>query len=123
MFAASILPLSTAYTVCEGLGFESGVGQKFGEAPAFYWLYTGLIVAGGAVVLIPGLPLVKIAVLSQVVNGVVLPFVLIFMLLLINKKDLMGEYINRSLFNAIAWATTVVMIVLTVGWFWTLRSG
>ena len=123
LFAASILPLSTAYTVCEGMGFESGVGRKFGEAPAFYWLYTALLVAGGAVVLIPGLPLVKIAVLSQVVNGVVLPFVLIFMLLLINKKDLMGEYINKRLFNVIAWATTVVMIGLTLAWFWTLRSG
>jgi len=123
LFAASILPLSTAYTVCEGMGFESGVGRKFGEAPVFYWLYTALLVAGGAVVMIPGLPLVKIAVLSQVVNGVVLPFVLIFMLLLINKKELMGEYINRRLFNVIAWATTVVMIVLTVAWFWTLRSG
>ena len=123
LFAASILPLSTAYTVCEGLGLESGVSQRFGEAPAFYWLYTLLIVAGGAVVLIPGLPLVKIAVLSQVVNGVVLPFVLIFMLLLINKKELMGEYVNRPLFNVIAWATTGLMIVLTIVWFWTLRSG
>ena len=123
LFAASILPLSTAYTVCEGLGFESGVGQKFGEAPIFYWLYTALIVAGGAVVLIPGLPLVKIAVLSQVVNGVVLPFVLIFMLLLINKKELMGEYVNKPLFNAVAWATTVIMIALTLAWFWTLHSG
>ena len=78
LFAASILPLSTAYTVCEGMGFESGVDKKFSEAPFFYWLYTLLIVAGGAVLLIPGLPLVKIAVLSQVVNGIVLPFVLIF---------------------------------------------
>src|SRR6201981_2395814 len=123
LFAASILPLSTAYTVCEGLGFESGVGMKFSEAPWFYWLYTLLIVAGGAVVLLPGLPLVKIAVLSQVVNGVVLPFVLIFMLLLINKRDLMGKYVNTRLFNAIAWLTTVVMIVLSAAWFWTLRSG
>ena len=123
LFAASILPLSTAYTVCEGLGFESGVGRKFGEAPAFYWLYTALIVAGGVVVLIPGLPLVKIAVLSQVVNGVVLPFVLIFMLLLVNKKELMGEYVNKPLFNAVAWATTVIMIGLTAAWFWSLRSG
>jgi len=123
LFAASILPLSTAYTVCEGLGLESGIGRKFGEAPAFYWLYTALIVAGGAVVLSPRLPLVKIAVLSQVVNGIVLPFVLIFMLLLINKKDLMGEYVNKPLFNFVAWATTVIMIVLTVAWFWTLRSG
>src|ERR1700693_5948759 len=100
LFAASILPLSTAYTVCEGLGFESGVDKKFSDAPFFYWLYTLLIVAGGAVLLIPGLPLVKIAVLSQVVNGIVLPFVLIFILLLINKKELMGEYVNSHLFNA-----------------------
>jgi NRAMP (natural resistance-associated macrophage protein)-like metal ion transporter len=123
LFAASILPLSTAYTVCEGLGFESGVDKKFGEAPVFYWLYTLLIVAGGAVLLIPGLPLVRIAVLSQVVNGVVLPFVLIFMLLLINKKELMGEHVNTRLFNAVAWLTTVVMIGLTMAWFWTLRGG
>src|SRR6266446_3184212 len=122
LFAASILPLSTAYTVCEGLGFESGVGRRFGEAPLFYWLYTLLIVAGGAVVLIPGLPLVKIAVLSQVVNGVVLPFVLIFMLVLINKKELMTKYVNSHLFNAVAWLTTVVMIGLTIAWFWTLRG-
>jgi len=123
LFAASILPLSTAYTVCEGLGFESGVDKKFGEAPVFYWLYTLLIVAGAAVVMIPGLPLLKIAVLSQVVNGIVLPFVLIFMLLLINKKDLMDEFVNTRLFNGIAWATTVVMIGLTIAYFWTLRSG
>jgi NRAMP (natural resistance-associated macrophage protein)-like metal ion transporter len=122
LFAASILPLSTAYTVCEGLGFESGVDKRFGEAPFFYWLYTLLIVAGGAVLLIPGLPLVKIAVLSQVVNGIVLPFVLIFMLLLINKKELMGEYVNSRLFNAVAWLTTVVMIGLTIAYFWTLRG-
>jgi len=114
LFAASILPLSTAYTVCEGLGFESGVERKFSEAPAFYWLYTALIVAGAAVVLIPGLPLIKIAVFSQVVNGAVLPFVLIFMLLLINKKELMGEFVNKRTFNIIAWATTVIMIGLTV---------
>jgi len=114
LFAASILPLSTAYTVCEGLGLESGVERKFSEAPAFYWLYTALIVAGGAVVLIPGLPLIKIAVFSQVVNGAVLPFVLIFMLLLINKKELMGEFVNKRTFNIIAWATTAIMIGLTV---------
>ena len=114
VFAASILPLSTAYTVCEGLGFESGVERNFSEAPVFYWLYTALIVAGGAVVLIPGLPYLKIAVFSQVVNGAVLPFVLIFMLLLINKKELMGDFANKPMFNIIAWATTVIMIVLTV---------
>ena len=123
LFAASILPLSTAYTVCEGMGFESGVDKKFSEAPFFYWLYTLLIAAGASVLLIPGLPLVKIAVLSQVVNGIVLPFVLIFMLLLINKKELMGTHVNTRLFNAVAWLTTVVMIGLTMAWFWTLRAG
>jgi NRAMP (natural resistance-associated macrophage protein)-like metal ion transporter len=122
LFAASILPLSTAYTVCEGLGFESGVSKKFGEAPVFYWLYTVLIVAGAGVILTPNLPLVKISILSQVVNGAVLPFVLIFMLLLVNKKELMGEHVNSRLFDVIAWATTVIMIGLTLAWFWTLRS-
>jgi Mn2+/Fe2+ NRAMP family transporter len=97
--------------------------MKFGEAPIFYWLYTILIVAGAGVILTPNLPLVKITILSQVVNGVVLPFVLIFMLLLINKKELMGEYVNSRLFNVVAWATTVVMIGLTLAWFWTLRHG
>jgi len=124
LFAASILPLSTAYTVCEGLGFESGVGKQFSEAPAFYWLYTILIAAGGIVILLPGLPLVKITVLSQVVNGAVLPFVLIFMLLLINKKELMGEFVNKPTFNTIAWATTVIMIGLTLLLVWgTLHGG
>ena len=123
LFAASILPLSTAYTVCEGLGFESGVSKKFGEAPVFYWLYTVLIVAGAGVILTPNLPLIKISILSQVVNGAVLPFVLIFMLLLVNRKELMGEHVNSRLFDVIAWATTVIMIGLTLAWFWTLRSG
>ena len=123
LFAASILPLSTAYTVCEGLGLESGVERKFSEAPAFYWLYTALIVAGGAVVLIPGLPLIKIAVFSQVVNGAVLPFVLFFMLLLINKTELMGEFVNKRTFNIIAWATTVIMIGLTVWWLYGKAHG
>ncbi|HEV7220945.1 MAG: Nramp family divalent metal transporter [Terriglobales bacterium] len=123
LFAASILPLSTAYTVCEGLGFESGVGKKFGEAPVFYWLYTILIAAGAGVILIPNLPLVKISILSQVVNGVAVPPVLVFMLLLVNKKELMGKYVNSKAYNAIAWVTTVVMTVLSLAWFWTLRHG
>jgi len=115
LFAASILPLSTAYTVCEGLGFESGVDLKFSEAPFFYWLYTLLILAGGALVLlIPGQKLVKIVLWTQVLNGIVLPFVLIFMLLLINKKELMGEYVNTRLFNAAALATTILVIGLSV---------
>jgi NRAMP (natural resistance-associated macrophage protein)-like metal ion transporter len=114
LFAASILPISTAYTVCEALGFESGVDKKFSEAPAFYWLYTILLAAGGAVILLPNVPLVKISILSQVVNGIVLPFVLVAMLVLINKRELMGKHVNSRAFNAIAWATTVIMIVLTL---------
>jgi Mn2+/Fe2+ NRAMP family transporter len=115
LFAASILPLSTAYTVCEGLGFESGVDKKFSEAPFFYWLYTFLIAAGGAIVLlIPGERLIRIVLWSQVVNGLVLPFVLVFMLLLINKKDLMGEYTNSHLFNAVAWGTTIIVAGLSI---------
>ena len=119
LFAASILPISTAYTVCEGLGFESGVGRKFKEAKVFYWLYTLLLITGGGVILLPNVPLVKISILSQVVNGIVLPFVLIFMLLLINKSELMGKYVNGTWFNFIAWATTIIMIGLTIGWFVT----
>jgi NRAMP (natural resistance-associated macrophage protein)-like metal ion transporter len=122
LFAAAILPLSTAYTVCEGLGFESGLDKKFREAPFFYWLYTLLIAAGAGVVLLPHLPLIKIAIFSQVVNGMVLPFVLIFMLKLINKKELMGDHANTRIFNVIAWITVLVMIGLTAGWFWSLRG-
>jgi NRAMP (natural resistance-associated macrophage protein)-like metal ion transporter len=114
LFAASILPLSTAYTVCEALGFESGLNKKFNEAPIFYWLYTGLIAAGALIILIPEFPLIKVAVLSQVLNGILLPAVLIFMLLLVNKRDLMGRFKNPKLYNAIAWALTVIVIVLTV---------
>ena len=113
LFAASILPMSTAYAVCEGLGVESGLDKKFEEAPFFYWLYTGLIVAGAGVILWPNLPLVKITILSQVINGAVLPFVLVAMLLLINKRELMGRYVNRRFFNIVAWVTAIVLIVLT----------
>jgi len=118
LFAASILPLSTAYTVCEGLGFESGVGRKFSEAPVFYWLYTILIAAGAGLILLPNVPLIKINLYSQAVNGVALAPVLIFMLLLVNKKELMGEYVNSTMQNVIAWATTAIMTVLSVPLVW-----
>ena len=113
LFAASILPLSTAYTVCEGLGFESGLDRKFGEAKVFYWLYTILVGLGAAATLIPGLPLIKVTILSQALNGILLPAVLVFMLLLINKERLMGRYVNSRLFNVVAWVTAIVIIVLT----------
>jgi Mn2+/Fe2+ NRAMP family transporter len=114
LFAASILPLATAYYVCEGMGWESGIDHDFKSAPQFMWLYTGLIAIGALIILIPNAPLIAIMLISQVVNGVMLPFVLIFMLLLINNKDLMGEYINTKTFNRIAWTTVIVMVVLTL---------
>jgi NRAMP (natural resistance-associated macrophage protein)-like metal ion transporter len=114
LFAASILPLATAYYVCEGMGWESGIDKNFKTAPQFMWLYTGIIAVGALIILIPNAPLIPIMLISQVVNGVMLPFVLIFMLLLINNKDIMGEYVNSRLFNGIAWATVAIMIALTL---------
>src|SRR6478672_424665 len=114
LFAASILPISTAYAVCEGLGLESGLDKRFEEAPAFYWLYTALIVFGAGVILIPRFPLFRVMVLSQVANGVLLPFVLIFVLLLVNDKELMGGYTNSRGYNVASWFTVVVMIGLTI---------
>jgi NRAMP (natural resistance-associated macrophage protein)-like metal ion transporter len=115
LFSASILPLATAYYVCEGLGVESGINKRFHEAPTFYWLYTALIALGAlAVVLLSEQKQVPIILLSQVANGVLLPIVLIFMLRLSNRVDLMGVYRNTRTFNAIAWVTCVVMILLTL---------
>jgi NRAMP (natural resistance-associated macrophage protein)-like metal ion transporter len=115
LFAASILPLATAYTVCEGLGFESGINKRPHEAPAFYSLYTGLIIVGGLTVLVlKETRQVPIILFSQVANGILLPFVLIFMLRLCNREDLMGSHRNTRLFNIIAWTTCVVIIALTV---------
>ncbi len=115
LFSASILPLATAYYVCEGLGFESGINKRFSEAPVFYWLYTSLIVLGALVViLLSEEKQVPVILLSQVANGILLPFVLIFMLRLINREDLMGTYRNTKAFNAIAWVTCGILIAATL---------
>ena len=114
VFAACILPLSTAYSVCEGLGFESGVSRTWKEAPIFYWLYTLLIVVGAGVVLVPNFPMVKMILLSQVLNGMLLPLILIFMIILVNKKGLMKEWVNPPLYNAVAWVTAIVVIGMTL---------
>jgi NRAMP (natural resistance-associated macrophage protein)-like metal ion transporter len=114
LFAASILPLSTAHVICEGLGFEAGLDNKFKEAPTFYSLYTFLIIVGAGIVLYPKAPLWKILIYSQVGNGIWLPIVLIFILLLVNRKDLMGEHTNSFGFNLVAWAMSVIMIILTL---------
>jgi Mn2+/Fe2+ NRAMP family transporter len=123
ILSAAILPLATAYNICEGLGAESGVNKRFSEAPVFYWLYTFLIVGGAGVVLIPHLPLLRVILFSQVANGVLLPFLLIFMLLLVNRKELMGEYRNSRLANVIAWSTSIVIMILTIAMVWTSATG
>jgi NRAMP (natural resistance-associated macrophage protein)-like metal ion transporter len=114
LFAASILPLSTTYLICEGLGWEVGIDKKFVEAPQFYGFYSLIIFLGAGIVLYPNFPLIPIMYFSQVINGMVLPFILIFMLLLINDKKLMGDHTNGLLFNAITWVTTIVMIGFTL---------
>lgn len=114
VFAASILPLSTAYSFCEGMGWETGVDKRFKEAPQFFGLYTALIVIGSGVVLYPKFSLLWVMYLSQVGNGILLPFILIFMLLLVNNKDIMGEHVNSKTYNIISWFTVVAMIVLTI---------
>ena len=114
LFAASILPLSTAHVICEGLGFEAGIDHKFRDARIFYGLYTGLIAAGAGIILIPKAPLLKILILSQVGNGIWLPIVLIFVLLLVNRRSLMGDYVNGRIFNVVAWVISIAMIILTL---------
>lgn len=114
LFAACILPLSTAFYICEGMGWESGVDNDFRQAPQFFWLFTVIIVISALTILIPGAPLITIMYISQVVNGAVLPFVLIFMLRLINNSRIMGNYVNGPFFNIIAWFTVIIMIILTI---------
>jgi Mn2+/Fe2+ NRAMP family transporter len=123
LLAAAILPLATAYNICEGLGFEAGIERRFKEAPIFYWLYTLLIVGGAGFVLIPGLPLLKVILLSQVANGVLLPFVLFYMLTLVNRKRIMQEYTNKLWQNIVAWATAILMLALTAGILWNAVMG
>src|ERR1700751_3372921 len=114
LFAASILPLSTSYVVCEALGFESGIDRKFGEAKIFYALYTAIIFIGAFFVLVLGRFANTILIWSQVLNGFLLPAVLIFVLILVNRKDLMGEQVNTKAFNWVAWICTVAVIMLTL---------
>ena len=114
IFSASILPLATAYYICEAFGVEAGIDKSWDEAPVFYWLYTLLIIIGAGVILIPNVPLILVMLWSQVINGILLPFILLYMLSLVNNRDIMGDYVNSKGFNIIAWLTTIIMIGLTV---------
>jgi Mn2+/Fe2+ NRAMP family transporter len=116
LFAASVLPLSTAYTVCEAFGFESGVDKRFAEAPIFFGLYLAIIVLGAVPVLVPNAPLLTIIFWSQVISGMLLPVVVIAMLLLVNDRALMGKHVNGGIFNLIAWTTAIALIVATLAY-------
>ncbi|HPV31055.1 MAG TPA: divalent metal cation transporter, partial [Deltaproteobacteria bacterium] len=114
LFAASILPLSTAYSVCESFGWETGVDKNFTEAPQFYILYTLLIFIGAGVILFPDIPLIRIMMISQVINGLALPFVLVCMLIIINDRKIMRDYVNSKFYNVIVVVFTVAISVLSL---------
>lgn len=123
MFAASILPLSTAYTVCEAFGWESSLDKKFSEAPQFYGFYCFTVFMSGVAILMPNLPLVPIMFISQVLNGVALPVVLVFMFLLVNDKAVMTEYTNGPILNFISWVAVALLVVLSAAMLAFLAMG
>lgn len=114
VFTAAILPLSTAYYVCEAFGFQSGVENRFRDARFFYLFYLSLIVIGAAFVLLPNAPLLAVIFYSQVLNGILLAPILVFMLLLVNNPRLMGPYVNNRVFNIIAWGSVIIVGGLTL---------
>jgi Mn2+/Fe2+ NRAMP family transporter len=114
LLGAIIVPLATAYYICEAMGWEAGVNKTFHEAPQFMWIYTLTIALASLVILIPKAPLVFLMVLSAFVNGLLLPFVLVYALLLVNDKKLMGDYTNPRSYNYISWGTVLAIVGLTV---------
>jgi Mn2+/Fe2+ NRAMP family transporter len=114
VLAATVMPLTTSYAVCESFGWEAGVSRKFSEAPAFMGLYTALIVVGALVVLVPGMPLAGLIILSQNLNGILLPIILVFMLLLVNNRRIMGDHVNPPWLNVLGWGLTGLIVALTL---------
>jgi NRAMP (natural resistance-associated macrophage protein)-like metal ion transporter len=114
IFSATILPLATAFYVCEAFGFEAGIDKKWKEAPEFYWLYTGIIILGVIIILIPNAPLIAITLWSQIINGFLLPVVLVCMILLVNNKKIMGKYVNKPVQNLIGWASIAILVGLSL---------
>jgi Mn2+/Fe2+ NRAMP family transporter len=123
VLAATVMPLTTSYTVCESFGWESGVSRKFREAPVFMGLYTALIVIGALVVLIPGLPLIGVILVSQNLNGILLPIILVFMLRLVNNPRIMGSHTNPRWLNVVAWGLTGLVALLTAVLFGSSLAG
>ena len=114
MLAAGVLPLATAYSITEALGFEKGVSRSFREAPIFLGVFTFLIGCGAAIAMIPDLPLIQVLLITQVINGLLLPVILIAVLRLVNNRELMGAYVNRPLYNVAAWITAVLVTILSL---------
>jgi Mn2+/Fe2+ NRAMP family transporter len=114
IFSAVILPLATAFYVSEAFGFEAGIDKKWNEAPEFYVLYTSIIILSAGIILIPNAPLIGISLWSQVINAVLLPVVLVSMILLVNKKKLMGVYTNKPIVNVIGWITVVILVTMSI---------
>ncbi|MCA1604654.1 MAG: divalent metal cation transporter [Acidobacteria bacterium] len=114
MLAAGVLPLATAYSISEALGFEKGVSRSFREAPIFLGVFTFLIAVGAAIAVIPGLPLIRVLLVTQVINGLLLPIILFAILKLVNDRELMGGYVNSLLYNIGAWLTTIVVTFLSI---------
>jgi len=114
MLAAGVLPLATAYSISEALGFEKGISRSFHEAPIFIGIFTSLIAIGALVAMMPGLPLIRVLIVTQVINGLLLPVILIAILCLINKRELMGQYTNGPLYNVAAWLTTIIVSALSI---------
>jgi Mn2+/Fe2+ NRAMP family transporter len=114
VFSATILPLATSFYVCEAFGFETGLDKKWDEAKEFYSLYTGILIISALIILIPNAPLIKISVWSQVLNGILLPVVLVLMILLINNRKIMGSYVNNLTQNIIGWGTVIILTVLSL---------
>jgi NRAMP (natural resistance-associated macrophage protein)-like metal ion transporter len=113
IFSAAILPLATAFYVCEAFGFEAGIDKKFGDAPQFYSLFTIIILIGAGIILIPGAPLIAITIWTQVLNAILLPVVLICMMIIVNNKEIMEQYTNNRLQNVIGWGTSIILILLS----------
>jgi Mn2+/Fe2+ NRAMP family transporter len=114
IFSATILPLATAFYVCEAFGFEAGIDKQWNDAKEFYILYTGILIIGAVIILFPNAPLIQISLWSQVLNGMLLPVVLICMILLVNNKKIMGEHVNKPINNIIGWGAVICLIVLTL---------
>lgn len=114
VFSATILPVASSFYICEAFGFEAGLDKRFKEAPQFYGLFTSILIISASIILIPNAPLIAISIWSQIINGLMLPVVLLCMILLINNKEIMGEYVNKPIRNVIAWSTIIILIALSL---------